>query len=162
MQDMNPLQPELHHRVVSLVGDYAHCIDDEEYEAWPNFFTDDCFYQVTSRESYKKAMPIGIFQCNSKGMLIDRIYSMRKANIFEPHRYRHLLGATKITGSQDGVIESSTSFAVIRIMDSGKSDLFLSGVYRDSMKAEGDALKFSKRIVVLDSGRVDTLIVLPV
>ncbi|MDB5823028.1 MAG: tpaAb [Herminiimonas sp.] len=159
---MNASQPDRHHRVVSLVGDYAHCIDEEEYESWPEFFTDDCYYQVTSRESYKKAMPIGIFQCNSKGMLVDRIYSMRKANIFEPHRYRHLLGATKITGEQDGVIESITSFAVVRIMDSGKSDLFLSGVYRDSMKEVGDQLKLSKRIVVLDSSRVDTLIVLPI
>jgi anthranilate 1,2-dioxygenase small subunit len=156
---MNLTQTDLHHRVVSLIGDYAHCIDDEEYEAWPEFFTDDCFYQVTSRESYRKAMPIGIFQCNSKGMLVDRIYSMRKANIFEPHRYRHLLGATKITGGQAGIIESRTSFAVIRIME---SDLFLSGVYHDSMKAVGDDLKLSKRIVVLDSSRVDTLIVLPV
>lgn len=159
---MNVSQPDLHHRVAALVGDYAHCIDEEQYEAWPDFFTDECFYQITSHESYKKKMPIGILQCNSKGMLADRIYSMRQANIFEPHRYRHLLGATQLTGEHDGLIESRTSFAIVRIMESGKSDLFLSGVYRDTMVAADDSLKFRTRIVVLDSSRVDTLIVLPV
>jgi 3-phenylpropionate/cinnamic acid dioxygenase small subunit len=153
---------ELYHRVRPLYDAYADCIDEERYDEWPEFFEDACFYQITTHEAHRKAMPIGIIQCNSKGMLIDRINSMRKANIFEPQRYRHMLGALHVEAAEDGTIHARMGFSVVRILESGDSMLFLSGIWRDEIVESTAGLRFRKKVAVLDSGRVDTLIVVPV
>jgi 3-phenylpropionate/cinnamic acid dioxygenase small subunit len=153
---------ELFHRVRPLYDAYADCIDEERYDKWPEFFEDVCFYQITTREAHRNSMPIGIIQCNSKGMLIDRISSMRKANIFEPQRYRHLLGALHVEATDDGAIRARMGFGVVRILESGDSMLFLSGVWHDEIVETAEGLRFRKKIAVLDSSRVDTLIVVPV
>jgi 3-phenylpropionate/cinnamic acid dioxygenase small subunit len=154
---------ELYYRVKQLYDAYGDCIDEERYDQWPDLFEEDCFYQITTREAHLKKMPIGIIQCNSKGMLIDRINSMRKANIFEPHRYRHMLGAMHAELGEDGTtVRSRMGFGVVRTMESGDSSFFLSGVWHDEIVDTQAGLRFRKKIAVLDSSRVDTLIVVPV
>ena len=153
---------ELYYRVKQLYDAYGDCIDEARYDQWPDFFEDDCFYQITTREAYLKKLPIGIIQCNSKGMMIDRINSMHRANIFEPHRYRHLLGAMRAELAEDGVVRSRMGFGVVRTMESGDSSLFLSGVWYDEIVETTQGLRFRKKVAVLDSSRVDTLIVVPV
>jgi hypothetical protein len=51
----------------------------------------------------------------------------------------------------------------VRIMHTGESLLFVSGVYRDRIVLEGaDAIpRFAERIVVLDSRQIDTLLAIP-
>ena len=95
-------------------------------------------------------------------MLIDRINSMKKANIFEPQRYRHLLGALHVETTEDGTIRTRMGFAIVRIMESGDSMLFLSGVWHDEIVETTEGLRFREKIAVLDSSCVDTLIVVPV
>jgi 3-phenylpropionate/cinnamic acid dioxygenase small subunit len=153
---------ELFHRVRPLYDAYADCIDEERYEEWPSFFEDQCFYQITTREARLKSLPIGIIQCNSKGMLIDRINSMKRANIFEPQRYRHLLGALHVEPAQNGTIRARMGFCIVRNLESGDSMLFLSGIWHDEIVETPDGLRFREKIAVLDSSRVDTLIVIPV
>lgn len=148
--------------VATLLGDYVHCIDDADYEAWPDFFAEECAYRITTRENVEARLPMGVLSCHGKGMLHDRINALRKANIYEPHRYRHLLGPTRLHAGADGVLYARTGFTLVRIMESGATDLFLTGVYDDTIVKLGDDLKFRERIVILDSSRVDTLIVLPV
>jgi len=153
---------ELFHRVRPLYDAYADCIDEEQFEKWPEFFEDICFYQITTREAVRKSFPIGIVQCNSKGMLIDRINSMKRANIFEPQRYRHLLGALHVEASENGTIRARMGFAIVRILESGETMLFLSGVWKDKIVETPEGLRFREKIAVLDSSCVDTLIVVPV
>ena len=54
-----------------------------------------------------------------------------------------------------------TGFAVVRTMQNGESGVFLSGRYLDRIVFEAGAAKFRERVVVCDSGRIDTLIVIP-
>lgn len=149
--------------ITALIHDYVFCIDDGRYEDWPELFVDTCRYRIATRESEDRNLPLGILYCSSKGMLSDRVSALRKANIFEPHRYRHLLGPTRFLGTDDdGMHRAVTGFAVIRIMQNGTTDLFLSGQYEDRIQLEGEAARFKERAVVLDSKKIDTLIVLPV
>ena len=75
---------------------YADCIDDDRLEEWPDFFVEDCRYLITDRTSHEAGLRHGIIYAASKGMLADRVMAMRGANIFEPHRYRHLVGPARI------------------------------------------------------------------
>lgn len=149
-------------RINDLLHAYAQCIDDERYQAWPDFFTDDGIYRITTRKAHQAKMPIGILECRNKGMMKDRIYSMFNANIYAPHHYRHLLSSTMLIGEDAGMAMVQSSFALIRIMEDGQSELFLSGFYSDRIDTSGTTCRFSERTVVLDSSRVDTLIVAPI
>src|ERR1700731_4132934 len=79
-----------------LYTDYVHCLDADELERWPDFFTEDCFYRITSAENYEAGLPLGLIYATSRNMLKDRISALREANIYEPQRYRHLVSSIKV------------------------------------------------------------------
>ena len=40
-------------RILALQAAYIRCIDSNALEAWPDFFTDDCLYKVTTAENHR-------------------------------------------------------------------------------------------------------------
>jgi anthranilate 1,2-dioxygenase small subunit len=146
--------------IEDLLADYAEAIDDGALEKWPGFFTDDGEYQIITRESHDAGLPIGILYCDSRGMMEDRVQALRTANIYEPHTYRHLLGRPRIEPHRDGFAVRS-NFCVHRIAQDGDTVTFATGRYLDRVVDDGGALRFRSRRVVLDSRRVDILLVLP-
>src|ERR1700722_3526171 len=145
----------------ALYADYAHCLDNDALEEWPDFFTDDCGYRITSAENFEAGLPIGIVYATSKGMLVDRIMALRKANIYEPQRYRPLIGAIKIGAEEHGVLPVVANLIVVRIMQDGAMILFAAGRYVDRLVRQGGAWKFARKDVVLDSRQIDTLLAIP-
>ena len=148
-------------RISQLNADYARAIDDDRLEDWPAFFVERCLYKITSADNYRKGLPAGIVYADSRGMLQDRVAALRKANIYERQTYRHLVGLPAILGDTDGGMRTETPFLVVRIMRDGTMDLFATGRYLDVLVEEDRALRFRERIVVCDSGRVDTLLAIP-
>ena len=145
-------------RLAELNAAYAAAIDQDRLEAWPDFFTDDCFYKITSAENHNRGYAAGIIYADSRAMLRDRVTALRTANIFERQAYRHIIGLPVIgpTG-----VTAETSFLVARIMRDGRTDLFATGVYLDRLRDEGSNLRFAERIVVCDSSHFDTLLAIP-
>jgi 3-phenylpropionate/cinnamic acid dioxygenase small subunit len=148
---------------VSLLNSrYAHTIDSDRLEAWPDFFTDTCLYNITSWDNHKQGLETGIVFCDSKGMLKDRVAGLREANIYEAHRYRHLVMMPAAAELVDGVVRAETPFAVYRIMHDGRTSLFITGVYIDELVFDGDeSLQIARRSVVCDSSVIDTLLAIP-
>jgi anthranilate 1,2-dioxygenase small subunit len=162
------LDPRLVQEVEQLQVDYADCIDEERYQEWPSLFTEQCLYQIISRDNYLKKRPFGFLYCDNRRMLRDRITSMKSANIFEPHTYRHTLSRSKVWeeddgkgGGGDGSLLAKTSYTVVRIMHDGAHELFSTGSYQDRIVREDGRLRFKERIVVTDSSRIDALLVIP-
>lgn len=148
-------------QLIALNADYAAAIDDNRMEEWPSFFTEACFYRITTANNHAQGLPAGLVYADSRQMLVDRVLSLRKANIYERQAYRHLLGLPRITSDVDGVLQARTSFAALRIMRTGETQIFATGVYLDEVVREGDALKLRRRDVICDSQRIDTLLALP-
>ena len=147
-------------RVEAFLTEYAHAIDDDDLAGWPDFFSEDAIYRVISRESYDAGHTVAILSCHGRGMMSDRIRALRQANIFEAHRYCHLLGRSTVT-EENNRLQVRTNFTVVRTMYDGASDLFVSGAYLDEMNDDEGKLTLRRRDVVLDSRRVDTLLVIP-
>ncbi len=144
-----------------LEARYAAAIDDDRLEEWPNFFTEACRYQIITRENYEKKLPVGIFFANSRGMLLDRVQSLREANIYEAQRYRHILSPTLVRHREDATVEAQTNYQVIRTTREGAMTLFSAGRYLDRILIEGPEPLFAEKLVVCDSRRVDTLLAIP-
>jgi anthranilate 1,2-dioxygenase small subunit/terephthalate 1,2-dioxygenase oxygenase component beta subunit len=149
-------------RIVELNAAYARVIDTEQFEEWPRLFHDPCLYKVTTADNVAKGMESGLIYADTRGMLEDRISSLRKVNIYERQRYRHIVGLPVVLGETDGAADVETPFLIVRIMREGNMDLFATGCYRDRIKPDTTgALRFAERIVVCDGQRFDTLVAIP-
>ncbi len=58
-------------------------------------------------------------------------------------------------------ISSIEAWLVVRTMIDGSQDLFVSGRYLDSIDTSGARPRFAKKLVVLDSDKIDTLLAIP-
>jgi anthranilate 1,2-dioxygenase small subunit len=140
---------------------YARCIDSGNLEAWPGFFEEHCIYKITTADNYAQGLEAGVIFANSRGMLLDRVASLREANIYERHVYRHFLGQPWIVSEDADEVRSETSFFVVRIMRDGTTGVYATGRYIDIYRLDGGIPKLRERIVVCDSSRFDTLLALP-
>jgi anthranilate 1,2-dioxygenase small subunit len=140
---------------------YARCIDNGDLEAWPGFFEEDCIYKITTADNHAQGLEAGVIFANSRGMLLDRVASLRGANIYERQVYRHFLCQPWIVSLDAGEVHSETSFLVTRIMRDGTTDVYATGRYIDVYRLNGRSPKLRERIVVCDSSRFDTLLALP-
>ena len=145
-----------------LYTDYVHCLDTDELERWPDFFTEDCFYRITSAENYEAAMPLGLIHATSRNMLKDRVSALREANIYEPQRYRHLVSSIKIVKELEETLDVVANFLVVRTMQEGDMTLFGAGHYLDQVRRLDGGWKFASKTVVLDSRQIDTLLAIPI
>ena len=144
-------------RLSALNSAYAAAIDNDRLEDWPEFFAEDCLYKVTTADNYAQNLQAGVIYADSKGMLKDRVAALRKANIYEHHAYRHLIGMPSILATDANGTRSETPFFVARIMRDGTTSLFATGRYLDLVRDD----LFAERIVVCDSARFDTLLAIP-
>lgn len=148
--------------IARLQMEYVHAIDGFDLERWPQFFTEKCLYQIIPRADHEQGRRIGIWFCDNRAMLEDRVSSIREVNVYEPHVYRHVIGPTEILGHQDGAWSAQTSYLVVRTMHDGEMTLFSAGRYLDEIVMDGGAPRFRQRVVVPDSWRFDTLVAIPI
>lgn len=157
------MNPDFEHqfRVQDLNARYTEAIDDDRLENWPDFFRPDGKYSINTAENVAQGLPLGFMYATSQAMLRDRIKALRQANIYEAQRYRHVLATPRIVEADGNVISARTSFMVARIMHSGETMLFATGVYEDRVAVDGDAALFVEKKVIIDSRQVDTLLAIP-
>ena len=147
--------------VAALMAEYVHAIDDDRLEDWPGFFTDPCLYRIATRDNEERGLPASLVWCDSRAMLLDRVVSVRHANVFEPHRYRHLIDPPTVTTARPGRWTVRTNFAVYRTMQMAQTTLFCTGRYLDIVVEAAAELRYAERTAVCDSEVIDTLIVIP-
>jgi anthranilate 1,2-dioxygenase small subunit/terephthalate 1,2-dioxygenase oxygenase component beta subunit len=147
--------------VLDLNARYAEAIDEGRLEEWPDFFTDDGKYRVTTAENVAQNLPLSLIYATSRAMLRDRVKALREANIYEAQRYRHMLGPSRIEPAEQVALRVRTSFMVARIMHTGETTLFATGSYRDVVVLDGETARFAERTVILDSRQIDTLLAIP-
>lgn len=147
--------------VEALIGEYAEVIDEDRLEEWPTLFAEPCKYLIISRSNFEAGMRQGVMYAATKGMLLDRVFALRQANIYEPHRYRHVIGPIRLKSVEDGTAVVHTHFICARIMHDGDTSLFASGRYLDRVDVSAKPYRFTERIVVLDSEKIDTLLAIP-
>jgi 3-phenylpropionate/cinnamic acid dioxygenase small subunit len=145
--------------MVKLNHGYARSLDEDVLETWPDFFAADCLYRITTADNHARGYEAGLMYADTRAMLEDRVKSLRIANVYERHRYRHILGMPAV---DEAAGSSETSFVVIRIMRDGTLTVFATGKYIDRVQQDASGrLVFSERIVVCDNSNVDALLAIP-
>ncbi len=150
-----------HRLIEALQIRYIRAIDDDRMEDWPKLFTPTCLYRVVTRENHAQGLPLSIMECRSRGMMEDRVTGLRRINVYEPQRYTHQISALEIGAESETRFKCRSNYLVVRTTSDGSMTVFSTGVYLDTVVIDGEAVLFEERIVVQESRRVDTLMVIP-
>jgi anthranilate 1,2-dioxygenase small subunit len=148
-------------KIDRLLRVYCHVLDDGEVDLWSGLFQEDATYQITTRENLANRYPLGIILCEGRGMMDDRIKALKTANIFESHTYCHITGPMDMVEQMEDRWAVRSNFVVYRTMYTGEVTLFATGKYLDVVDTSGAEATFAERVVVVDSRRIDTLLVYP-
>jgi len=154
---------EQHFRAVeNLIYEWARAIDEDRVEAIAELLQPEGRYTVQSRFNHDRGLPMAIIDARSAAQLRDRIKSMRVANIYEPHHYRHILSGVQIVGEVDGVLQVRSNFLVVRTMSlDGDMAIFSTGQCHDEVLITPEGPRFKKRLFLYDSRIIETLLVIP-
>ena len=155
-------EAQTYFKLERLFADYCACLDEGDLEAWPELFVEDAIYRIVSRENYSAGFPIPLVLCDSKGMMQDRVFSLRNANIYQPHQYRHAQSAVRITRHASSELEVSSSYIVVQTLLDGTTHLYQAGSYYDRVVDTPSGFRFKERTVVYDTSRVQTLLATPI
>jgi anthranilate 1,2-dioxygenase small subunit len=156
------VDPVLQGLVDSLNAAYGLCLDDGRLEEWPEFFVDDCLYQVIARENVDNGFPAAVMYCDSKGMLADRVVALRRANVFPEHFSRHLISRAVLTAVDAHVVTAEASYAVLQTRNDGETRIYNAGKYVDRFLVEDGAAMLMSRTCVYDTHRIATLLATPI
>ena len=155
-------QLQQQHSAAQLNALHAELIDDDRLEEWPDLFEEKCHYSVISAENHNRLLSLAAVFCDSRGMLVDRVVSLRRANIFPAHAYRHILGPTRVVSSQDHIVVAQTNYLVLTTRNDGQTSIYNSGKYLDEIALSGDTARFLSKKAVFDTHLIDTMMVRPI
>ena len=153
---------ELFFQLQALYTDYALAVDSGHWDAWPEFFTDECAYKLQPRENHERGFPLSTLSFESKGMLMDRAYAIRETLFHDPYYQRHVVGTPVVREVRDGVIHSEANYAVFRTKYNKDSTVFNVGRYIDEVVTTPQGLKFAKRWCIYDSEMIPNSIIYPI
>ena len=154
--------PEIQFYVERLLARYALALDEGDLETWPELFVDNGVYQLISKENADRDMPVAAIFCDSKGMLIDRVVSLRHANIYEKHNYRHIVSSTYIDEISNDVIRARSNYVVYRTRTAGLTEIYNAGIYHDEIVADAGTYRFKSKRAVFDTNIIDSLLATPI
>jgi len=137
-------------------------LDDERINEWPDFFTEECIYQIISRENYDEKSSLCLMQAEGKGMLNDRVLGILKTQKFGPQRCRRFNSGLKICQISDGLIHTRQNVLVIQSLLDRTSSILLCGSAYDQLCWEGDNLLLKRRVVVADTDIIDHTLIFPI
>lgn len=141
---------------------YVNALDNDQIEAWPDFFTEDGTYRIVSKENSDRGLPAAIMYCRNQKMMRDRVLALRNANIYEAHRYRHAIGGLVITEVHGDEVTTTSSYIVVNTGQIGESVVYQAGSYIDNVVKRDGQWRYKDKRVVYDTSRVMTLLATPI
>lgn len=130
---------------------YAECLDGGRLQNWPEFFTEQCVYRVSTRRGMRMGPEEDRMSFESKSIMRDRIVSLSQSEDFEPHEQRHYITNVRAQTAEGEEWRVFANFLVLRTFPEKRSELFVSGFYHDRVVRPGGRFKFQEKLVVLDS-----------
>ncbi len=112
---------------------YAENLDAGDLALWPDYFTEDCLYQIQPRENFDRNLPLATMSYESRGMLKDRVYCIRETLYYEPYYQRHVVGAPVVTQVLGDVVHAHASYAVFRTKPDATTAVYNVGRYLDEL-----------------------------
>ncbi len=93
--------------------------------------------------------------------MIDRVRSLREANIYNLHYPRHLITNVELLSNDDGTLEVAACFVVYQTDMEGQTCCYSVGQYLDRIVTEPGGLKFQEKVAICDTFNIPNLLAVP-
>jgi salicylate 5-hydroxylase small subunit len=169
MQDtlvMNPTfarmpRHELKCAVEDLYAQYVTCLNEERFEEWLEFFTEDAVYKIISRENHDGGYPLAVWLCEGRGYLQDRVGAIRKTMMYGPRYIHRSVSAVCFDAWEGDSLRAKAGYVAIETLLDEPSRVFNCGRYLDEVVEHDGRLKFSAKTCVFDSLVIPNSLVYP-
>ena len=153
--------------VQSLYDQYNHCLDGKDLLSWPNYFTDDGLYRVTTKQNTDNDWPLSLVLCEGKNMLEDRARILSGSVFFRDRTQQRLTTGIGILGNgirhgDENVFSTTSLFAINESLCGQGSRLLVCGKTQDEIIYADDRLRFKKRVFVIDADVIEDSVVYPI
>lgn len=157
------MKTENYLRLTQFYQNYATVVDQANWSAWLDMFTDDCIYKVQARENYDRNLPMAALSLTSKGMLKDRIYGITETIFHDPYHQLHMVSSPLILSeSGTGIIESQANYTVLRTKNDGIAEVFNVGRYIDRIRITQNSMKLESRLCIFDNEMILNSLIYPI
>ena len=154
---------QLFYELYDFYARYTEALDDGPLERWPEFFTEQCMYQIIPRDNYDRDLPVAIMRCESRAMIQDRVTAVNETMMYEPRYLRHHTTDIRIENSADTDIVARANFSVIETLPDELPRILMAGRYLDRLvRSDTCGWQFKEKLCVFDSVLVPNSIVFPV
>jgi salicylate 5-hydroxylase small subunit len=155
------IDAERYAQLLALYAEYAAVLDAADWQRWPDFFTEDCWYRVQPRENFDHNLPLCTMAFESKGMLRDRVYGISNTLFHDPYYQRHVIGVPRVLEASPDTLKAEANYAVFRTKPSQPSTVFNVGRYLDTIRVTPEGLRFADKRVVFDSELIPNSLIYP-
>ena len=153
---------ELRLELETLYAEYVACIDNDELERFPDFFTENCLYKVQPRSNYERGLPLATWRSESRGMLRDRVAAIRQLSTYGPRHLRHFVSGIRICGWDGDALCCEANYAVFETLPEQLTRVFQVGRYLDRIEVDAGRLRFAEKLCVFDSELIPNTLVYPI
>jgi salicylate 5-hydroxylase small subunit len=153
---------QLRQDIADLYAAYGACLDNAEYDAWPDFFTEDAWYRVVPRENYERGLPLSTMSLKGRAMMRDRIYGVTNTIFHAPYYQRHVIGLPLIIANGDKGLSVQASYCVFRTKRDCVPEIYNVGQYVDLIENTDGVLKFTQKFCVFDNDLIPNSLIYPI
>jgi salicylate 5-hydroxylase small subunit len=156
------MDSNLYLELCQLYASYAAVVSSGRWEQWPDFFTDECLYQVQPRENHERGFPLATMSFISKGMLLDRVYGIRETLFHDPYYQRNITGLPLLHSSEAGVLKVEANYTILRTKLSQETTVFNAGRYLDEVSLTPQGMRFKSKLCIYDSEMIPNSLIYPI
>lgn len=153
---------ELRLELETLYAEYVACIDSDELERFPDFFTENCLYKIQPRTNYERGLPLATWLSESRGMLKDRMVAIRQLSTHGPRHLRHVVSGIRILGWDGDALRCEANYAVFETLPEQLTRVFQVGRYLDRIEVDAGCLRFAEKLCVFDSELIPNTLIYPI
>lgn len=149
-------------RVDAWLAEYVACLDGKDIDAWPEFFEEECFYTVLPAENDALGLELALIRCESRAMIKDRAYAIKKTVMYGPRDIRHFFSGLVIREALPDLIRAESNFLIIETLNDAFPRVFAVGRTFDEIVPAGRSFRFKTRRCVYTSNLVPNTLIIPI
>jgi anthranilate 1,2-dioxygenase small subunit len=153
---------DIYQAILHLEYRHARLLDEDQLEEWPDLFTERGVYKVIPRENWSREPKLAVLFCDSRAMMVDRIKSLRTANVYNLHYPRHVVTNIEVLAARGDEYDIAAAYTVYQSDLEGQTRLFSVGQYRDIITFAEGALRFREKIAICDTFNIPNLLAIPI
>jgi anthranilate 1,2-dioxygenase small subunit len=149
-------------RIDAWLADYVDCLDGKRIDDWPDFFDEECFYTIVPKENDALGLELGLIRCESRAMLMDRAYAIKKTAMYGPRDIRHFFTGLVVREAASNLIRAESNFLVVETQNDMLPRVFAVGRSYDEITPVGGSFRFKTRRCVYTSNLIPNTLIIPI